>query len=105
VGSRRFYQHGGQPCASVEKRETVNLYAVEMKIIGTFSTYIQAGSQHEAEQLVKDRAKEMNPDSVVFESIAYRMEPCEHCGEEHFGPVCAKLANGLIRPSWERERL
>jgi len=82
-----------------------NLYAVEMKVIGTFSTYIQAESQHEAEQLVKDRARTMNPDSVVFESIAYQMQPCEQCGEEHFGPACMKRAGELLRPSWERARL
>ena len=78
-----------------------NLYAVELKQTFTFSTYIQAESQHEAEQLVKDRARTMNPDSVVFESIAYQMQPCEQCGEEHFGPACRKT----IRPSWERTRL
>ena len=81
-----------------------SLYAVEMKVIGTFSTYVQAESKEEAQQTVRDRARQMNPDSVVFESIAYRMQPCE-CGEEHFGPACRKPSNGLILPSWERARL
>jgi hypothetical protein len=77
------------------------LYAVEMKVTGTFSAYIQAESKEAAEQSVRDRARQMNPDSVVFESIAYEMQPCEQCGEEHFGPACRKT----IRPSWERARL
>jgi len=82
-----------------------NLYAVEMKVTGTFSSYVQAESKEEAEQITRDRARQMNPDSVVFESIAYQMEPCELCGEEHFGPACMKRASELIRPSWERARL
>jgi hypothetical protein len=81
------------------------LYAVELKTTHTFSAYIQAESQNEAEEIVKSRATQMNPDSVVFESIAYRMQPCELCGEEHFGPACRKPSNGLILPSWERARL
>ena len=97
-----------------------NLYAVEMKVTGTFSSYVQAESKEEAEQITRDRARQMNPDSVVFESIAYQMEPCELCGEEHFGPACAVGDHAsslqrkglrslpgeiLIRPSWERDRL
>lgn len=54
-----------------------NLYAVEMKVIGTFSTYIQAESKEAAEDVVKGRARTMNPDSVVFESTAYQLETCE----------------------------
>ena len=85
----------------------MQLYAVELEVIGTFSTYIQAENQQEAEEIVKARTrdKQMNPDSVVFESIAYQMQPCEQCGEEHFGPACMKRASELLRPSWERARL
>jgi hypothetical protein len=77
-----------------------SLYAVEMKVIGTFSTYVQAESKEEAQQTVRDRARQMNPDSVVFESVAYQMQPCERCGEQHLDPC-----SNLIRPSWERARL
>ena len=83
----------------------MSLYAVEMKVTGTFSSYIEAESKEAAEQTVRDRAAQMNPDSVVFESIAYQMQPCEQCGEEHFGPACMKRASELLRPSWERARL
>jgi hypothetical protein len=83
----------------------LSLYAVEMKVTGTFSSYVEAESREEAEQITRDRARQMNPDSVVFETSAYQMEPCELCGEEHFGPACMKRASELIRPSWERARL
>jgi hypothetical protein len=82
-----------------------NLYAVEMKVTGTFSSYVQAESKEEAERITRDRARQMNPDSVVFETSAYQMTHCETCGEEHFGPVCMKPAGELLRPSWERARL
>jgi hypothetical protein len=82
------------------------MYAVEMKVTGTFSSYVQAESKEEAERITRDRARQMNPDSVVFETSAYQMEICEHCGEEHFGPACTPSSQPrLIRPSWERERL
>ena len=83
----------------------MSLYAVEMKVTGTFSSYVEAESKEIAEQTVRDRARQMNPDSVVFESIAYQMQPCELCGEEHFAPACRKPASKLIPPSWERARL
>lgn len=80
----------------------MSLYAVELKITGTFSTYIEAESKADAEIEVKRRASMMQPDSVVFESIAYQRAHCDRCGEDHFGPACQ---SNTIRPSWERERL
>lgn len=82
----------------------MSLYAVELKVVGTFSTYIEAESREDAETKTKARASQMQPDSIVFDAVAYEHQHCEHCGEEHFGPACpAKPA--LLRPSWERERL
>lgn len=82
----------------------MSLYAVELKVTGTFSAYIEAGSQEEAEAEVKRRAQTMQPDSVVFDAVAYQRQQCELCGEEHFGPACCP-ATASLRPSWERERL
>lgn len=87
----------------------MTLFAVELKVIGTFSSYLMANSQQDAEQQMKDRANTLNPDSVVFETSAYQMQACEFCGEQHFGPPCEpvrlKSVGELLRPSWERERL
>lgn len=82
----------------------MSLYAVELKVTGTFSAYIEAGSQEDAETLMKRRARDLQPDSVVFDAVAYQHQKCELCGEEHFGPACGSSTE-LIRPSWERERL
>lgn len=90
----------------------MTLYAVELKVVGTFSSYLMADSQQDAEQEMKRRASTLNPDSVVFEAASYKMEPCELCGEEHFGPACQKpheprmkQAAELLQPSWERSQL
>jgi hypothetical protein len=83
----------------------MTLYAVELKITNTFSSYLLADSNEDAEQEMKRRAAQLAPDSVVFDASSYRMESCEHCGEEHFGPVCRKPAASVIRPSWERAQL
>jgi hypothetical protein len=90
----------------------MTLYAVELKVIGTFSSYLMADSQEDAEQEIRRRAAQLEPDSIVFDSTAYRMEKCAHCGEEHFGPACKpgdasrmKPAGELLRPSWERAQL
>ena len=83
----------------------MSLFAVEMKVTGTFSSYLEAESKEAAEAQLRRRAAQLNPDSVVFESIAYQMQHCETCGEEHFGPACMKRASELLRPSWERAQL
>lgn len=82
----------------------MSLYAVELKVTGTFSAYIEAGSQEDAQSIMKACARNLQPDSVVFDAIAYRQQRCELCGEEHFGPACAPRPV-LLRPSWEREQL
>lgn len=83
----------------------MSLFAVELKVIGTFSSYIEASSQEDAETLIKQRARDLQPDSVVFDAIAYENLHCDMCGQEHFGPACMKPVAKLIAPSWERERL
>lgn len=90
----------------------MTLYAVELKVTATYSSYLYAESQQDAEREMQVRAAQLTPDSVVPESIAYQMQKCEHCGEEHFGPMCKpgdtrrmKPAAELLRPSWERAQL
>jgi hypothetical protein len=80
----------------------MSLHAVELKVIGTFSCYIDAESPEAAQDEIKRRAALLQPDSVIFDAHAYQMQHCDICGEDHFGPVCREHA---IRPSWERERL
>ena len=83
----------------------MSLHAVELKVVGTFSAFIEAETPEDAQAEMKRRASQMQPDSVVFDAHAYQMQACELCGEEHFGPVCAARREKLIPPSWERELL
>ena len=91
----------------------MNIFAVELKVIATFSSYIAADSKQNAEAELKSRARLLQPDSIVTESVAYQMEKCEYCREEHFGPACKPgqtqrmkpVAELLLRPSWERAQL
>lgn len=69
----------------------MTLFAVELKVTGTFSSYLMAESRQDAEQELRRRASQLEPDSVVFSASAYEMQHCERCGEEHFGPVCPMM--------------
>jgi hypothetical protein len=80
------------------------MFAVELKQTLTFSTYIEASSERDAAQEVKRRAALMEPDSIVFDAIAYKQDLCKQCGEIHFGPTC-QVRKEMLRPSWERARL
>jgi hypothetical protein len=93
----------------------MTLYAVELKITHTFSSYLIADSQDQAEKELAARAKELHirPDSVIVDACSYQMEKCQYCGEEHFGPACKPAAAPrmksvgelLLQPSWERAQL
>ena len=90
------------------ERENKMTYAIEIERMQRFEFVLDADSEDQAREMAREIATGIvRPETQVDEIDVQPMAYCDNCGEQHFGPVCKKPAQGerLIAPSWERARL
>ena len=83
-------------------------YAIEIERMQRFEFVLDADSEDQAREMASEIATGIvRPETQVDQIDVQPMAYCDDCGEQHFGPVCKKPAQGerLIAPSWERARL